>query len=697
MILLLLIFLCSAFTAESFSFNSKFSKQRAVFVKNVSHFPTMVFFAEENMDNDCKGPTKKSNPFLKRLVSSITASICVVQINANDAYAQNTAPFSRMDVPTLIMTEAVDSIPFLKLPSEQSKLLTTTVRSSNKVLSSAQSNSFLKEVFPDQQKFLDNLSGIISGIPAFVTSYSAQLFAAGASAIVLADRLQTASDLAVIVEEQARNITLLSEQLKSIRDKGLNDTPTTAFSADIPYPLTEQLQYRLEQLSNRFEERGKEIQRLQNTLQKLKEESTVQPERPSKVTESSHQFKGIIEKLETESLRYKNSAERNQQSVKQLLDAVKILLVKKKLLAQGLANMLLPSTAAETLLTLAEKSSLTDSDAIREIEIQNFQKTIADLQSKLQVANDASAEAKEQTNLLVNQLRESQSAASKWKKELDSTSSAWSEERNSLLELQEKLEQKLAAKETAEKQLQLQISEYQSIVKNAESKLQILTASQDKFAEEIARKHHDSLNEQKSKLTAAQEQLAKTQQELNAKISSLSNDLMKKENILISLQQESDQKITALSESKDAALKQVDILRSELGQLQKRLTEKEYELQEAQSQVASANSEKSEVNPALFDSEEFSTKLLSKDREIDELKQLLERSKNTDGDSKLEAARAMAKELNAKLQDKSREVEELKKQLESRHTANKPSPKSPFVEERALESTPTPTPVQGLR
>eukprot|EP00597_Dinobryon_sp_UTEXLB2267_P006164 CAMPEP_0170063766 /NCGR_PEP_ID=MMETSP0019_2-20121128/4512_1 /TAXON_ID=98059 /ORGANISM="Dinobryon sp., Strain UTEXLB2267" /LENGTH=522 /DNA_ID=CAMNT_0010270281 /DNA_START=1391 /DNA_END=2960 /DNA_ORIENTATION=+ len=242
-------------------------------------------------------------------------------------------------------TTVIYSIP------EKSQLLTTTVRPSLTSTSPPSSGFSLKSLGGD---YFRKLFPVISAdsIPSWASSNSGQLVAAGGAAIILLDRLQTASDLSSLCEEQAKNITMLSAQLQTASAPAKNEEPPQLNEAS---PQLKELQARLEALTTEFEARGAEIGRLTAATQQLQRELALPPQEAvqGQMQRDLADKEAALELLQIQLLSSQQRGAQSERAQEQLLSAVRELLVARGLLAQGLANMLLPGSAADSLRELA--------------------------------------------------------------------------------------------------------------------------------------------------------------------------------------------------------------------------------------------------------------------------------------------------------------------------------------------------------
>ena len=529
---------------------------------------------------------------LKRIFASISAGILV---SSNGVHCQAAAD-DNVDVKDVSESSLVVSdlttpsiFPFVKPSLDQSKLLTTTIRflNSDAESSSVGGNTF-KKLFQVNENLAPNFAAIYDSLPNWLTSYSGQIFAAGFSAIILADRLTVGSDLSALCEEQAKNITLLTTQLQSLSKSSVSlDVPANSTSSiATSSTLNGELQSRLEQLSESFEERGLEIQKLRNAIEELQRDILTQaPPIPSSITTNSPLLRDLSSKnqqLETQVTRFKADAERYQQSVKQLMDATKTFLVKKNLLAQGLVNMLLPSTAADVLLQAADKPTDPKAD-----------KDLNELQNKLQQAASEIAGAQDQKQQLALQLQQS-------KDQLKQQSSSWQQREEALTQKQKELEQELLLQTKSRAADNDKVVQLKDKLQKSEDQLQQLTHQVNNLQQQ-----QQIVQSELAQARADNDVFKNKAETLLAQMTALDRDVRKvmKDNEL-ALQAAAAETAT-IKQERDKALEKSIALSQELEQAKEQL----------------ATNAKGSV---VADS----------------------------GDSKLDSARAMAKELNAMLKAK---------------------------------------------
>lgn len=428
--------------------------------------PRIGLFAHATAEDEVRPPLS----IVKRMVASISAGILLASNGAASHAVADDNYLKETSEPSIVVGElqSPSIFPFVKPSLGQSKLLTTTVRSlaESTESRSAGSNAF-KKIFQFNENIIPNIAALYNSLPNWVTSYSGQIFAAGCSVIILADRLAVGSDLTVLCEEQAKNITILSAQVQSLSKSAADlDTPANTTSIGVAESAqTGELQSRLQQLSTSFDERGAEIQRLRNAMEELKRDILKQV--PTPLTASSLLLRDLSYKnqqLETQVNRFKADAERYQLSVKQLMDATKTFLVKKNLLAQGLVNMLLPSTAAEVLLQAADKAM----DPKTSMELN-------ELQTKLQSAATEIAGAEVERKLLTQQLQQS-------KDQLNQQSSSWQQREDALTQKQKALEQELLLQTETQAADKDFIAKLQEKIQSSDNALQELTKVIDELA-----------------------------------------------------------------------------------------------------------------------------------------------------------------------------------------------------------------------
>ena len=428
--------------------------------------PRIGLFAHATAEDEVRPPLS----IVKRMVASISAGILLASNGAASHAVADDNYLKETSEPSIVVGElqSPSIFPFVKPSLGQSKLLTTTVRSlaESTESRSAGSNAF-KKIFQFNENIIPNIAALYNSLPNWVTSYSGQIFAAGCSVIILADRLAVGSDLTVLCEEQAKNITILSAQVQSLSKSAADlDTPANTTSIGVAESAqTGELQSRLQQLSTSFDERGAEIQRLRNAMEELKRDILKQV--PTPLSSNSLLLRDLSYKnqqLETQVNRFKADAERYQLSVKQLMDATKTFLVKKNLLAQGLINMLLPSTAAEVLLQAADKAM----DPKTSMELN-------ELQTKLQSAATEIAGAEVERKLLTQQLQQS-------KDQLNQQSSSWQQREDALTQKQKALEQELLLQTETQAADKDFIAKLQEKIQSSDNALQELTKVIDELA-----------------------------------------------------------------------------------------------------------------------------------------------------------------------------------------------------------------------